>query len=49
VRRRPHAAHDIPITAYLFDGHSWSRAGSSAVNTWFYDAPARRLVVKIVP
>jgi hypothetical protein len=27
------AAHDIPVTAYLFDGQAWSHAGSSAVNT----------------
>ena len=26
------ASHDIPITAYLFDGSSWSRAGSDARN-----------------
>lgn len=27
------ASHDIPITAYLFDGSAWSRAGSDARNT----------------
>ena len=27
------ANHDIPITAYLFDGSSWSRAGSNAQNS----------------
>jgi hypothetical protein len=27
------AAHDIPVTAYLFDGHAWSQAGSSPANT----------------
>jgi hypothetical protein len=46
------AAHDIPITAYLFDGHAWSRTGSDAVNTctgpdccvWkLGDAPVQRL------
>jgi hypothetical protein len=26
------AEHDIPVTAYLFDGHGWSRAGSDAKN-----------------
>jgi hypothetical protein len=26
------AANDIPITAYLFDGSAWSRAGSNAQN-----------------
>jgi hypothetical protein len=27
------AANDIPITAYLFDGHAWSDGYSTAVNT----------------
>ena len=27
------ANHDIPITAYLFDGSAWSRAGSNAQNS----------------
>ena len=27
------AAHDIPVTAYLFDGSAWSRAGSNAPNS----------------
>ena len=27
------AANDIPITAYLFDGSAWSRAGSNAQNS----------------
>src|SRR5262245_49274346 len=27
------AANDIPITAYLFDGSAWSRAGSNARNS----------------
>ena len=26
------SSHDIPITAYLFDGSAWSRAGSNARN-----------------
>ena len=27
------AEHDIPITAYLFDGSAWSKAGSNAQNS----------------